>query len=315
MKKTLRVVALVAVLGIVAAACANNKAGSSVPTGSSSVPPTGIQPGGTLKMAMLGDVSAAFDPQKEYYGVTWEYYRCCLLRTMMSYSGATTSEGGTDIHPDLAAADPEVSADGLTWTFSIKQGIMYAPPKGDVEVTAGDFVRAIERTANPKANVGGYSFYYSTIEGFDDFASGDAASISGIAATDDYTLEVHLTEPAGDLGYRFAMPTTAPIAPDEDGERLGVAEGHDKDYGRFLVGTGPYMFEGADALDFSVPAKDQNPTAGYIPGRSIVLVRNPSWSADTDELRPAYADGIQVTIGGDNDDLYNQIQADRKSVV
>ena len=31
-------------------------------------------------MAQLADVTAAFDPQKEYYSVTWEYYRCCLLR-------------------------------------------------------------------------------------------------------------------------------------------------------------------------------------------------------------------------------------------
>src|SRR3546814_9826620 len=63
--------------------------------------------------------------------VTWEYYRCCLLRTLMSYEGVPTDEGGADIFPDLAAGEPTVSDDGLTTTFQIKPGLMYAPPKDD----------------------------------------------------------------------------------------------------------------------------------------------------------------------------------------
>ena len=117
----LKVVALVAVLAIVAAAC-NSDSGEENASGSASA--SGDLSGGTLKMAMLADVTAAFDPQKEYYSVTWEYYRCCLLRTLMSYKGVPTAQGGADIFPDLAAADPEVSADGLTWTFTIKPGMI-----------------------------------------------------------------------------------------------------------------------------------------------------------------------------------------------
>lgn len=41
---------------------------------------------------------------------------------------------------------------------------------------------AMEREADPEANVGGYSFYYSAIEGFDVFAIGEADSISGLSA-------------------------------------------------------------------------------------------------------------------------------------
>ena len=66
---------------------------------------------------------------------------------------------------------------------------------------------------------------------------------------------VTLTEPAGDLPWRFAMPATAPIPPNGDAAVLGAAEGHTTDYGRFLVATGPYMFEGTEDLDFSVPAE------------------------------------------------------------
>jgi peptide/nickel transport system substrate-binding protein len=303
----LKGVAVIAVLAFVAAACGGGK----TPTGSPSPGGGENLSGGTLRMAMLADVTAAFDPQKEYYSVTWEYFRCCLLRTLMSYKGVPTDQGGADIFPDLAADVPTQSSDGLTWTFSIQPGIHYAPPKQDVEITAQDFIRALERTADPKANVGGYSFYYSVIEGFDDYADGKADSISGLNAPDTHTLEITTTAPTGDIGYRFAMGTTAPIPPDDSNERFGVAEGHDRNYGRFLVASGPYMFEGSDTMDFSVAAKDQSEVPGYVPGRQIVLVRNPSWVAerDTDNLRSAYPDRIEVRIGGDNDDLYNQVAA------
>ena len=93
------------------------------------------------------------------------------------------------------------------------------------------------------------------------------------------------------------------------GERMGVAEGHDRNYGRFLVATGPYMFEGSETMDFSADPKDQTEAPGYVPGRQIVLVRNPSYDPTTDGLRDAYPDRIEVRIGGDNDDLYNQVAA------
>jgi len=305
LKRVLRVIAVLTVLGLVAAACGDTGPGDQQTT----PPPTENLSGGTLTMAMLADVTAAFDPQKEYYSVTWEYYRCCLLRNLMSYEGVPTDQGGAVIHPDLAAGDPTQSSDGLTWTYQIKPGIHYAPPKEAVEITAEDFIRALKRTANPKANVGGYSFYYSVIEGFDDYAAGDATEISGLSAPDTHTLEITTTSPVGDMSYRLAMGTAAPIPPDDEGEEFGVAEGHDRNYGRFLVASGPYMFEGSETMDFSADPKDQTEAPGYVPGRQIVLVRNPSYDATTDGLRDAFPDRIEVRIGGDNDDLYNQVAA------
>jgi len=296
--------AVVTVLGLVGAACGGDEPGVDEPTDTAAPELSG----GTLNMAMLADVTAAFDPQKEYYSVTWEYYRCCLLRNLMSYEGVPTDEGGAEIHPDLASGEPTISEDGLTTTFQIKPGLMYAPPKDDTEITAQDFIRAMEREANPKANVGGYSFYYSVIEGFDDFGAGDADTISGLAAPDTHTLEITTTTPIGDIGYRFAMGAASPIPPDDEGERMGVAEGHDRNYGRFLVATGPYMFEGSETMDFSAAPKDQTEVPGYIPGRQIVLVRNPSYDPASDGLRDAFPDRIEVRIGGDNDDLYNQVE-------
>jgi peptide/nickel transport system substrate-binding protein len=311
MKKAARLVAVVGILATIAVACGGDDGGEG-PTGptagSGATGETGAIPtGGTVQLGLVGDVGAAFDPQKEYYNVSFEYFRCCLLRTLFSTNGMPVDQGGSELRRDLAAGDPILSEDGLTWTFTLKSGVYYSPPFQDTQVTAQDIIRALEREADPKASTGGYSFYYSPIEGFDDFGAGDAESISGLSAPDDQTLVVKTTAPTGDLAWRFALHASAPIPPNGDA-RLGAADGHTKNYGRFLVATGPYMFEGTDQLDFSAPADEQEPVSGYVPGRQIILVRNPSWDPATDELRPAYVDRMEAAIGGDVSDLYNKIE-------
>jgi peptide/nickel transport system substrate-binding protein len=226
----------------------------------------------------------------------------------LSYNGRTTAEGGAELQPDIASALPEISSDGLTYTFTLKSGVAYGDPFGDVSVTSGDIVRALERESDPDASVGGYNFYYNVIEGFEDFGAGKADSIKGLETPDDSTLVVKLTAPAGYLPYLFSMHASAPIPPNGDAP-LGAAEGHTRDYGRFLVATGPYQFLGAENMDFSVPADEQTPVAGYVPGKSVQLVRNPNYDPATDGLRPAYPDGFNISIGGDNNDLYNKVQA------
>jgi peptide/nickel transport system substrate-binding protein len=255
------------------------------------------QRGGTLLGGLESDVDAAFDPQKEYYSVTWGFYHCCLLRTLVTTEPTTSDNGGNDIVPDLATELPELSEDGLTYTFNIREGLMYAPPYQDTEIVAQDFINAMEREATPDVGAG-YPFYYSVIEGFDDFGDGKADSISGMTAVDDHTLEIKLSRPAGDFPFRMMMPAAAPIP-------TGAADGHEKDYGRFLISSGPYMFEGSDEAE----QPPTQPFPGYEPNRSIVLVRNPSWSEESDPLRPALLDRIEVQIGLTADDGANKVDA------
>ncbi len=74
--------------------------------------------------------------------------RCCRPKPFPSRTAAG------ELQPDLATDLPAVSDDGLTYTFTIKPGIMYAPPLQDVEITAQDFIRALERESDPKASCG-----------------------------------------------------------------------------------------------------------------------------------------------------------------
>jgi len=249
-----------------------------------------------------GTYDGSWDPSTTWAMAPFEVFRCCLLRTLMSYNGRAIADGGAELEPDLADGFPDVSPDGLTWTFHLKEGLTYAPPMGTVPVTSGDFVRALERTLrqDPNANgeetapFGPYSNYFSdVIVGAAEFTQG-AAGISGLETPDPSTLVVHLTRPAGDLGVRLAMPAAAPIPP-------GAADGHDAGYGRYLVASGPYMIEGADELRPDLPPEQQRAVAGYVAEESLTLVRNPSWDAASDPLRAALADRIElVNVGFDD---------------
>lgn len=266
--------------------------------------PSGCPPPSYLAACeALGNPGAALDPHAGGWYDSGELMRCCLLRTLVSYEGRPTEEGGTILQPDLAASLPEVSDDGLTWTFRIRPGIRYAPPLEEVEVTSADIVRAFLRAVSRPGveEVGFAGLDQLGIEGVDAFLSGEASTISGFETPDAHSLRIRLERPAGDLPARFALGDTAPLPPNpsDPSAPFGVATGHDDDYGRFVVGTGPYMVEGADQADFSRPPGEQVPHPGWEPGRALTLVRNPSWDPALDSLRPARVDRIEITIGGD----------------
>lgn len=317
MKRIVRALALVSVLALAATACSGN--GGESASGSPSTPPEQLQRGGTLLVETNADLATSgFDPAKEYWQLSFQVFRCCLLRGLMTYNGLEADQGGAEIVPDLAADVPTVSDDGLTWTFQIQPGIHYSPPLQDVEVTAQDFVRAIEREADPDV-AAGYGFYYTDIEGFQEYSDGKADTVTGATAVDDHTLQITLTQPAGDLSFRMALAAMAPIPPnpDDPNAKYGIAEGHNDDYGQFVIGTGPYMIEGAGDVDFSVPVKDQKPISGYEPSKHMSLVRNPSWDGATDPNRPAYLDGIDITIspGAEAAVLEKKVQNDELDAI
>ncbi len=287
--------------------------GAATPQGASETPaggitssPDGTSPprGGTLRVVIDGDVAGLSDPRPElldpqleetFWGAT-EIWRCCLVRTLLSHNGRSAAEGGARLQPDLAATLPEVSGDGLTWTFHLRPGLHYGPPLQAVEITAGDFIRSFHRLFAPSIPSWERNIFFD-VEGAAEYAAGTAATISGLEAPDDHTLVIRLTQPKGDFGASLARASTGPLPPDPShpDAAFGVAAGADTGYGRFLVSSGPYMFEGSEALDFSVPAAQRGPVAGLAPGR-ITLVRNPSWDPATDDLRPAYADRIEITL-------------------
>lgn len=298
------------------------------------VPPRGPV-GGTLRLGMTETSYWGMDPLDEWNNSTWELFRCCLVRTLMSYDVSGRSPDLRPI-PDLAAAPPEISTDGLTWTFHLRQGIHYAPPMEDVEITAGDFVRAITRAAHALDPAQpDLPAYLNMIEGFDAYVTDEASSIVGLQTPDPSTLRITTTRLDSALLYVLALPLTAPIPPHPTSEDapFGVATGYDDEtvepfggsqsYGPVLVASGPYMYEGANEVDYSLPPAERRPPSGFTPWEvepagefdldtteygSITLVRNPSWRPEDDPLRAALADRIEL-VGGPADELFPQMES------
>jgi peptide/nickel transport system substrate-binding protein len=288
--------------------------------------------GGTLRVAAVLDGSQGicwlrmcgepFDPQTRTVGPSFELAHCCLMRTLVGFNGRSVDQGGSELQPDLAVSLPTVSSDGLTWTFSLRHGVHYAPPMAGTQVVATDFIRSFERVLSPSvpengfwypdAPKGGYfveAYLPDVIEGARDFVDGKTDHISGLEAPSLFTLVVHLTQPTGDLGYRLSQTQLGPIPanPARPADPFGMAQGHDGDYGDFIVSSGPYMFEGADALDVSTPADQQEPPSGDALDH-MVLVRNPSWSPEIDPLHTASSDRIEIYRVADNEEAERLIR-------
>lgn len=293
--------------------------------------------GGTLRIVFTRSggfpyLAGGYDPQVAGDTATFEFARCCLFRTLMSYNGQPTEGGGTTPRPDLADGPPSVSSDGLTWTFHLRPGINYAPPFQHHEIVARDVIRGLERALAPvkgkvareicggtPCQLGGFvaTFFLGVIQGARGYANGGATTISGLEAPDAHTLRVRLVHPEGSLAYLFALPATSPIPPKpgDPTARFGAADGHDLDYGHgFAVGGGPYMVEGSGAVDFSRPPRQQKRASGAAE-HSFTLVRNPSWDPASDDLRVAYPDRIVVTAANDLATGETMVQRDHADLV
>ena len=86
------------------------------------------QAGGTFRTQTDAFIwTGNFDPTGEYLGTFLGLYTNLLGRTLMGYRHAPDAEGN-EVIPDLAADEPEISEDGLTYTFTIRDGVMFGPP-------------------------------------------------------------------------------------------------------------------------------------------------------------------------------------------
>jgi peptide/nickel transport system substrate-binding protein len=201
--------------------------------------------GGTLNIS--GPALNSLDPAVAYDTEGW---RILTITNdgLLAYKKVGGPDGAT-LAPDLASALPDVSADGLTYRFPLREGMRYST--GD-PVRPEDFRRAIERSLvlHPAGNL------LSAIEGADRCSPEAPADcdLSDSILVDDEAVTFHLATPDPDLPFKLAMPFAFPVPAETPAEDQGL---------RPLPATGPYMVERAD-------------------GTSIRLVRNPAfeeWSA------------------------------------
>ncbi|PLK20610.1 ABC transporter substrate-binding protein [Natronobacterium gregoryi] len=153
--------------------------------------------------------------------------------------------GTTDLETRLADGY-ELSDDGLTYTFDIKEGVQFH--NGD-ELTAHDFVYSFRRLAeSPNSERGNFivgdSSFLNVDAEFDESGDVEPESLA-VEAVDDYTLEITLVTPAPDALEILAYDSFT-VVPEG---LVGDIEGYDGeiDQSEFSserpVGTGPFEFE------------------------------------------------------------------------
>ena len=300
-RRILATASLVAVLALVAAACGGSDSGPA----SSSASSGAITTGGTYRTATQEfGYTNAFDPTGEYLGSAWGLYGQLLLRGLMTYNHKNVDQGGNDPIPDLAPDPPQVSADGLTYTFKLRNNVQFGPPVNRA-VTSHDVEYAFERInlASLAAQYGNY--YCGVIKGMT-CAEKKLAPVSGIATPDDSTITFTLEHPTGDFLYRLAMPATAAVP--QEVAKCFLKAG---DYGRFVISSGAYMIMGEGDLDLSQPCSTlaKNPISGYNPDKGVTFVRNPNYdpASENTDSRGNYLDGVQIQINSNVDDIFQQI--------
>ncbi len=258
--------------------------------------------GGTLKLLGSSDIFN-LDPVSAYYTVSTLLGRM-FTRQLVSYANAPSFIASQKVVADVATSVPSrgngISADGKTYTFHLRKGVMWnsSPAR---QVTAADFVREFKVLCNPASPVGAPGYYTSTIVGMAKYCAAigkvkaTAAAISGYAnshplagviAKNDLTLVFKLTSPAPDFLNILAM---------------GFASARPVEYDQYVPDSAPLRQHTLSDGPYAITK--------YTPTKSFVLKRNPAWQASTDPLRKAWVDEIDVTEGLSSESVQQQIEA------
>ena len=188
---------------------------------------------------------SAFDPaiyQDQYAGMIIDH----ILDPMLTYDYLARP---VKLVPNTLESMPEVSADGMTYTFRIRKGIFFTPDpafKGKRrELVAADYAYSILRFFDPKVKSPNLYLIEGRILGLDEahqraVRTGKPfdydASYPGLQVVDRYTLRIRLKQPDYTLLNNLAQTYFGAMTRE-------VAEHYGDDIGAHPVGTGPYVLK------------------------------------------------------------------------
>jgi peptide/nickel transport system substrate-binding protein len=167
--------------------------------------------GGTLRIDSTSDFDY-IDTSLSYFSHSWQILNATQLK-LLSFPDLEGA-AGSRMRPEAAAGFPRVSADGKTYTFTIRRGFRFSDGSA---VTAANFRAAIARALNPRMQSPASSF-------LDDVAS--------YRTVGRMQLRITLKTVAPDFLARMTMPFFSAIPTN----RGIVPEGVDAP----LVSAGPY---------------------------------------------------------------------------
>ncbi|MFD6188225.1 ABC transporter substrate-binding protein [Streptomyces sp. NPDC060275] len=232
--------------------------------------------GGTLKFASTQDADS-WDTTRGYYGFMWDFsrYYSRQLVTNKTEPGAT----GAETTPDLATDVAKVSADGKTYTYTLRDGVTWEDGK---PITSKDVKYGIERVWAQDVLSGGPTYLKEVLDPKGEYQgpykdkSADKLGLKSIETPDDKTIVFHLPQANSDFEEMLALTSASPVRQDKDTKSK---------YGLHPFSSGPYKFE------------------SYNPGKDLTLVRNTEWKQASDPVRKAYPDKITIKFFTNANDM------------
>ncbi|HEX7591093.1 MAG TPA: ABC transporter substrate-binding protein [Candidatus Limnocylindrales bacterium] len=223
--------------------------------GSSATAQDGPKSGGTLTVALDRDIQYA-DPSLTSDAASF-YVAGQVVEGLVGLAPGSMSQ----IVPVLASALPDVSSDGLAYTFKLRSGIKFHDGTDfNSQAVKFNYERWRNYTTGDLQNA---ALYYSMVFG----AFGASSNLVEIDTPDATTVVFHLQVPQGNfllsqtvVAFGIQSPT-AITANDGNDSKLSAnayALGS-KGQGKAMVGTGPFMF------------------SEWKPGDHVTLVRNPNY--------------------------------------
>jgi oligopeptide transport system substrate-binding protein len=164
--------------------------------------------------------------------------------------------------PLLATGDPDISSDGLTYTFHLRQDVKFS--NGD-PVSSADVVYSWNRAARLNDS---YGIVFAPVAGYTAVAPSSgtptATTLSGLSAPDKYTVKVTLSKPAGYWLTETALWTASVV------DQKVIPNDTDKTWWAnptTAVGIGPYKLTAyvpKDHLSFAPVANWWGGSTGHL---------------------------------------------------
>ncbi len=211
-----------------------------------------------------------------------------------TYDGLMEYDAENEQQPALAESY-EVSEDGLTYTFHLREGVKWVDSQGRevADVVADDFVAGMQHMMDA---AGGLEYLLgasgANVVNADAYLNGEVTDFAevGVKAVDDYTVEYTLEEPCSFfmtmLGYSVFAPMSRTYYESQGGQ---FGYDYNKDDANFMYGKDP------DHIAYCGPFLITNATEK----NTITFKANPTyWNPDAlnvHELTWLYNDGTDAT--------------------
>ena len=175
-----------------------------------------------------------------------------------AFEGLLILDENNEIQPGQAESY-EVSDDGLTWTFHLRDGLKWSD---GTDLTADDFVYSYKRVADPATAAPYAETVLSMVAGYEEAVTGNVDALQ-VEAPDAQTFVVHLSYPCAYFDQIAAFATLMPV---QKATIEANGEGWATD-AKTYVSNGPFYM-----TDFTV-------------GQQIVLTKNPYYKGGWDSSK------------------------------